>query len=145
MEENKSGFRLREETGYFSLEGVDGATFSTASLTDAGTAPNTITYTLNDNTKAENYEITKVEGTLTVDPLPVAGAGAMRLGGQANWVALVTAAIGLGYLVLRLVESLKLAKAFGKGIGTGILLTFFQALGRFGLSMTKSEYHRPPA
>ena len=45
----------------------EGATFSTASLTDAGTAPNTITYTLNDNTKAGNYDITTAEGTLTVE------------------------------------------------------------------------------
>ncbi len=77
---------------------------------------------------------------ILVSLLPVAGAGAMRLGGQANWVALVTAAIGLGYLVLRLVESLKLAKAFGKGAGAGILLALFQSLGRFILGVSKAKF-----
>jgi len=64
------GTPLTNETVTVSGEGFatgEGATFSTASLTDAGTAPNTITYTLNDNTKAGNYDITTAEGTLTVE------------------------------------------------------------------------------
>ncbi|MFS6554587.1 hypothetical protein VPJ68_03630, partial [Parabacteroides distasonis] len=45
----------------------EGASFDvTGSQLDAGNSRNTFTYTLNDGTKAENYEITKVEGTLTV-------------------------------------------------------------------------------
>ena len=31
-----------------------------------GSSPNTFNYVLNENTKAQNYEITPVEGTLTV-------------------------------------------------------------------------------
>lgn len=38
----------------------------TGTQTDAGSSANTFTYTLEDGTKAENYEITTVEGTLTV-------------------------------------------------------------------------------
>ncbi|MDO4471801.1 MAG: Ig-like domain-containing protein [Bacillota bacterium] len=34
-----------------------------------GTSKNTFTYTLNTNTKASNYDITKVEGDLTVTPI----------------------------------------------------------------------------
>ena len=39
----------------------------TGAQTKVGSSANTFTYTLNDNTKAENYEITKVTGTLTVN------------------------------------------------------------------------------
>ena len=48
----------------------EGATYNvTGSQTNVGTSDNTFTYTLNANTKASNYNITKVEGTLTVSPL----------------------------------------------------------------------------
>ena len=35
----------------------------------AGSSPNAFTYTLKSNTKADNYSITKAEGTLTVTPI----------------------------------------------------------------------------
>lgn len=45
----------------------EGATYNvTGSQTIVGTSKNTFTYELNDNTKAKNYNITKVEGDLTV-------------------------------------------------------------------------------
>ena len=45
----------------------EGATFDvTGTQTEVGNSANTFTYTLNANTKAGNYNITKVEGTLTV-------------------------------------------------------------------------------
>lgn len=48
----------------------EGATYDvTGTQTDAGNSANAFTYTLNDNTKAENYDITKTEGTLTVAPI----------------------------------------------------------------------------
>ena len=48
----------------------EGATYNvTGTRTDVGTSDNTFTYTLNANTKAGNYDITKTEGTLTVNPL----------------------------------------------------------------------------
>lgn len=44
-----------------------GATYDvTGSQTNAGSSSNSFTYTLNEGTKAENYKITKTEGTLTV-------------------------------------------------------------------------------
>ena len=47
----------------------EGASYDvTGSQTEAGTSDNTFTYTLNTNTKKENYTITKVEGKLTVTP-----------------------------------------------------------------------------
>ena len=47
--------------------GSDGATYDvTGSQTEVGSSANTFTYTLNEGTKADNYEITTVEGTLTV-------------------------------------------------------------------------------
>lgn len=48
----------------------EGATCNvTGTLTDVGSNNNAFTYTLNDGTLAANYDITKVEGTLTVTPL----------------------------------------------------------------------------
>ena len=45
----------------------EGATYDvTGSQTDAGESKNTFTYTLNEGTKAGNYNITKTEGTLKV-------------------------------------------------------------------------------
>ena len=45
----------------------EGATYDvTGSQTLPGSSANAFTYTLNSNTKADNYEITKTEGTLTV-------------------------------------------------------------------------------
>ena len=45
----------------------EGATYDvTGSQTDKGSSKNTFTYTLNEGTKADNYEITPVEGILTV-------------------------------------------------------------------------------
>ena len=40
----------------------------TGSQTETGSSKNTFTYTLNEGTNADNYEITKAEGTLTVTP-----------------------------------------------------------------------------
>ncbi len=48
----------------------EGATYDvTGSQTDAGSSANAFTYTLNNGTKAENYNITTAEGTLTVTPV----------------------------------------------------------------------------
>ncbi|MBR2541222.1 MAG: DUF11 domain-containing protein [Mogibacterium sp.] len=53
-------------TGDGFVEG-EGATFDvTGTRTEKGSSPNAFTYTLNEGTKADNYEISKVEGTLTV-------------------------------------------------------------------------------
>ena len=47
----------------------EGAAYDvTGTRTEVGNTPNAFTYTLNEGTKAENYNITKVEGTLTVTP-----------------------------------------------------------------------------
>ena len=47
-----------------------GATYDvTGSQTDAGESKNTFTYTLNEGTNPDNYEITKAEGTLKVTPI----------------------------------------------------------------------------
>lgn len=54
----------------------EGATFNvTGSQTAAGTSENTFTYTLNDGTLAENYDITTVNGTLTVTKATVGPGG----------------------------------------------------------------------
>ena len=58
------GTALETESGFAKGEG---ATYTfTGSQTVVGSSPNAFTYTLNEGTKAENYDITKSEGTLTV-------------------------------------------------------------------------------
>ncbi len=48
----------------------EGATYDvTGTQTDVGNSANAFTYTLNDNTVADNYNITKTEGQLTVAPI----------------------------------------------------------------------------
>ena len=48
----------------------EGATYNvTGSQTNVGSNDNTFTYTLNEGTKATNYEITQKTGTLTVKPI----------------------------------------------------------------------------
>lgn len=48
----------------------EGATYDvTGSQTNVGSSDNTFTYTLNEGTKATNYEITQKTGTLTVKPI----------------------------------------------------------------------------
>ncbi len=48
----------------------EGATYDvTGSQTETGSSKNTFTYTLNEGTNADNYEITKTEGTLKVTPV----------------------------------------------------------------------------
>lgn len=77
---------------------------------------------------------------LVASLLPLASGALGLFGSHANWTLLVSAAIGIAYFVLRLMESLKLAKAFGKGAGIGILLTLFQAIGRLLLGVSKARY-----
>ena len=48
----------------------EGATYDvTGSQTETGSSKNTFKYTLNEGTNADNYEITKAEGTLKVTPV----------------------------------------------------------------------------
>ena len=76
---------------------------------------------------------------LVASLLPLA-SGVGLYGSHANWALLASVAIGIAYFVLRLMESLKLAKVFGKGAGVGILLTLFQSIGRFILGVSKAKY-----
>ncbi len=72
-------------------------------------------------------------------------AAIAMLGSHATWVSLCIDVLFLGYIVLRLVESVKLAKAFGKGTGIGILLFVFMAVGRLILGLSKAQYQRQDA
>ena len=60
--------------------------------------------------------------------------------GRVNWTAVCSSAFTAAVFVMRLVESLKLAKAFGKGAGTGILLLIFGSFGRLVLGISKAKY-----
>ena len=70
----------------------EGATYDvTGTITNVGSCYNTFTYTLNSNTDANNYTITKIEGTLTIliDSVPpcigcdlIAGVSCETIGNQ---------------------------------------------------------------
>ena len=60
-----------EITGDGFIEG-EGATFNvTGSITDVGSTNNAFTYAMNEGTNADNYNVTVVDGTLTVSEQPV--------------------------------------------------------------------------
>ena len=62
------------------VEGEGATFFDFASLTDAGTAPNSFSYRLNEGTKASNYHVNVVPGKLEVEKAPLA----VRIQGAAN-------------------------------------------------------------
>ena len=62
--------------------------------------------------------------------------------GQTNASALLMLALGLVTFVLHVIESFRLAKAFGKGGGTGILLVLLRNISRFFLGVGKAKYVR---
>ena len=70
-EKTYDGKALTNDTVTVSGDGfVSGEGFTanvTGSQTDVGSSDNTFAYTLNEGTKADNYDITVVPGTLTVD------------------------------------------------------------------------------
>ena len=53
---------------------------------------------------------------------------------------IIRVALGCCFLALTLIQSIKLAKAFGKGKGVGIVLWFTSFLGRLVLGITKAKY-----
>ena len=57
-----------------------------------------------------------------------------------NLTAIAMVICQIGFIVLTLVESLKLSKAFGKKIGTGILLFLTGPIGRMILGFSKAKY-----
>ena len=62
--------------------------------------------------------------------------------GQTNASALLMLALGLVSFILHVIESFRLAKAFGKGGGTGILLVLLRNISRFFLGVSKAKYLR---
>ena len=53
---------------------------------------------------------------------------------------IIRVALGCCFLALTLIQSIKLAKSFGKGKGVGIVLWFTSFLGRLVLGITKAKY-----
>lgn len=76
--------------------------------------------------------------------LCAAVGGSFVLAGKIPVLAenLIGIVCGITLLVMRVMESVKLSKAFGKGVGVGILLILFYNLGRFILGVSKAKYTR---
>ena len=55
-------------------------------------------------------------------------------------LTMVSGAASVAALVLHIVQSIKLAKSFGKGVGYGILLILFGPLARLFLGLGDSRY-----
>ena len=61
-------------------------------------------------------------------------------GGTALAVQLLAAAAGIALIVVDMKQNLKMAKAFGKGAGTGIALFFFPGITALVLGLGKAEF-----
>ena len=61
-------------------------------------------------------------------------------GGTALAVQLLAAAAGIALIVVDMKQNLKMAKAFGKGTGTGIALFFFPGITSLVLGLGKAEF-----
>ena len=73
--------------------------------------------------------------------LLTAAAGVCTSMGKDNtWPMVAAGVAGLWVLVIHLRESLKLARSFGKGTLAGILLFFFDRLGRIVLGFSSAKY-----
>lgn len=57
-----------------------------------------------------------------------------------NIIAFCGLAAGIAYLVIHFKESMKLARAFGKGTGYGLILFFFDRIGRVILGLGSAKY-----
>ena len=79
-----------------------------------------------------------------VSLLCTAAAGSVMQLGRTNGIFILMAILGIAGFVLHVMESLRLAKAYGKGTGTGILLVIFRNLGRFFLGIGKAQYQGKP-
>lgn len=96
----------------------EGASYEvTGSQTNVGNSENTFTYTLNDGTKAENYEIDTVEGTLTVDPreITITANEASKYVGEAD----PEDYISTPGVVTRIMRWIRPAAAFGATVTSG--------------------------
>lgn len=61
-----------------------------------------------------------------------------------TWESAVVMVLGIGAAVLHWIQSVKLAKSFGKGTGFGVLLFFFGPICRLILGFGKAEYIGKP-
>ncbi len=87
------------------------------------------------------YNICWKGGVVVLQAMFVAIAAGCAASGEE--AALVAGAIFLGLaMIVQLIECLKLAKAFGKGTGCGILLFVFGRLGRILLGLGDAQYVR---
>ena len=62
------------------------------------------------------------------------------LGSAEGAMALVAGAVSLGIIILAVMQNVKMAKCFGKGAGTGILLILFPGITSLVLGLGKAEY-----
>ena len=62
------------------------------------------------------------------------------LGSAEGAMALAAGAVSLGIIILAIMQNVKMAKCFGKGAGTGILLILFPGITSLVLGLGKAEF-----
>ena len=80
-------------------------------------------------------------GVMVLQALLVAVAAGCAATGEETAMIIGAVALGLAAIV-HLMESLKLAKAFGRGTGYGVFLFLFGRLGRIFLGLGDAQYVR---
>ena len=104
----------------------EGATYDvTGSQTNVGSSKNTFTYTLNEGTNADNYEIKKTEGTLKVTPVTdqvtvtiTGNTGSVKYDGDSHEVTGYTTSFSNALYTANDFEFSGTAKAEGIEVGT---------------------------
>lgn len=89
----------------------------------------------------DEFDICWKGGKIFLAALLAAVAGGFGAAGQDNPVWLAVSAVALLWLIIIYwKESMKLARAFGKGAFTGFLLFLFDRVGRVFLGLSSAEY-----
>ena len=135
--ENVTVSETTETSGFVGEEGVEGYTDFASVILPNETADNSFKYTLKSNTKAGNYDITVVEGTLTINPRAVPYAIIVTVNsGEQEYNANAFTVSGF--------ESIK-----GAGVTGNVTAMTFTLNGKTftitGISASRTETHVNPA
>ena len=101
----------------------EGATYDvTGTITNVGTKENAFTYTLNDNTNADNYTITKTEGKLEITEAPTYNFNLNDLGIKVykNFVSKYGRSVKMSFTATATIEKQETYIIVNPGIGNNV-------------------------
>lgn len=84
------------------------------------------------------------KGSKGIFCLLIGGVFSAASGGEDIMFTVIAAVAGIWFLSLEFRESMRLARAFGKGTGYGLFLFIFDRLGRVVLGLSSAQYVGKP-